>query len=109
MDTILLQLVQWFVERQIKKFGTEVKWDVVKADVKARLEKLLPGNVFTPSLEFIVDELIDMVASYCAQPQVAPTLGTPQMSATISSAMAAAAQNIVTKLAQTVMTLKAKA
>lgn len=76
MNAILLQLVKWFVERQLIKWGQALDWALVKADLVARVKDLLPGDQFDDVAAYTVGVLIDLIAAaFKGQPSV---VGLPQ-------------------------------
>ncbi len=42
----IIQAAIMFIVRQVAKFGVNLNWDMVKADVDSRVRKLLPGVFF---------------------------------------------------------------
>ena len=58
----LLKLALLFIERQIIKFGQDLDWAKVKADVKTRIDDLVPGTYFDATAELIINVLIDGIA-----------------------------------------------
>lgn len=106
MDSVLLQLLLWFIQRQLAKFGSTIDWDKVKADAADRIAHLLPGDVFDSAVQHVVSEMIDMVGVFCKQPDAQSAIGTDQMPKMVHAAMNAASQNLITKLSKTVVELK---
>ena len=55
-----------FIVRQFAKYGAEnVKWDLVRADVAERVAKLVPGDLFDPFAQMIVEKIIVLIENLC--------------------------------------------
>ncbi len=93
MDTILLSIVRWFIERQLLKYGEAIDWEKVKADCQARIKQLLPDSVFDATAEYIVGVFLDIVSAYFVQNKV------PLAPAGISNAITYAQSMISRELA----------
>lgn len=57
----ILQLLLFFVWRQIQKWGSDINWDLVKADAVARIAALLPGDRWDDVAQMLVGEIIDII------------------------------------------------
>lgn len=61
-DRLVLKLVVSFVMRQLEKFGTAIDWGKVKADLKPRIEALVPGVWFDAEAVAAVFAVVDAAA-----------------------------------------------
>ncbi|MES3012647.1 MAG: hypothetical protein V4750_02820 [Pseudomonadota bacterium] len=62
MDRLIMKLLVSFVMRQIEKFGHSIDWAKVKADLKPRIEALVPGKWFDDEAVTAVNSVLDAAA-----------------------------------------------
>lgn len=62
----LISLAVSFVLKQLAKWQQGIKWDLVKADLEARLRALVPGEMFDDELVQALHALVDILASILA-------------------------------------------
>lgn len=63
-------LVIAFVMRQLAKFQESIDWAKVKADLKPRIEALVPGTWFDDEVVALANMVIDRIAEVLAQGEV---------------------------------------
>jgi hypothetical protein len=63
MPMWIITLALNFLMRQLERWGTNIDWVLFKADMKPRVEALVPGRIFDRAAVALVNELIDAVAS----------------------------------------------
>lgn len=59
----VLQMVSWFIERQLGKFAGGLDWAKVKEDLLKRVADLVPGQTFDAPAQYLVGLLFDLVAA----------------------------------------------
>jgi hypothetical protein len=64
LDAFVLQIVKWFVERQMLKWGKALDWTLVKKDLEERVKSLVPGTQFDDTAAYVAGVLIDIIAGY---------------------------------------------
>lgn len=66
MNRWLIALVVQFIMRQLEKFGHSIDWAKVKADLKTRVEALIPGTWFDAEAVAAVNAIVDAAAKAMA-------------------------------------------
>lgn len=61
-DRLVIKLVVSFIMRQIEKFGHTIDWAKVKADLKPRIEAVVPGTWFDAEAVAAVFTVVDAAA-----------------------------------------------
>lgn len=74
MEPVILQMVKWFIERQLLKYGDQLDLNKVKADLQQRVSDLLPGATYDAVAQHIVGVFIDIVAAYFASKGLTPSM-----------------------------------
>lgn len=67
INGVLLQMVSYFLERQLAKFGENIDWALIKIDLEKRISDLVPGAAFDNVAKYLVSILIDLVAELFKQ------------------------------------------
>lgn len=62
LNPFVKQIVASFLVRQVRKWGAEIDWDLVKKDCDIRVRAIVPGEDFDDVAAFVVGVFIDLVA-----------------------------------------------
>ena len=65
-DRLVIKMIVTFIMRQIEKFGHTLDWAKVKADLKPRIEALVPGSWFDAEAVTAVNAILDAAAKALA-------------------------------------------
>lgn len=91
INGVILQMVSYFIERQVMKFGENIDWGLIKADLEKRISDLVPGAAFDNVAKYLVSVLIDLVAELFKQ---AGTVATEKVAENVTNANRALAYEL---------------
>lgn len=64
MNPIFIQIIKWALEKAILSAGKNVDWAAIKAEVDNKLDAMLPSGIYDRIAKYLINLLIDTVASY---------------------------------------------
>jgi hypothetical protein len=67
LDKWIVSLIVSFILRQLDKFGANIDWAKVKADLEVRVRALVPGTWFDDEAVALVNFVLDRAAEVLAQ------------------------------------------
>jgi hypothetical protein len=74
INQIILMIVRFFIERQLKKWGSSLDWSKVKTDLDTRIRQVVPGAAIDDAVSYLCATLVELVAEYFAKPET-PNIG----------------------------------
>ncbi len=60
------------VRKGLIEAGKEVDWAALKVDIDAKLDAIVPNVIYDAVAKYLVNILLDMIASYAASSTVPP-------------------------------------
>jgi hypothetical protein len=106
LDAFLLQIVRWFIERQVMKWGKALDWTKVKSDLEIRVKALVPGDQFDSIAAYLAGMFVDVIAEYFKDNAV--PLDSPQMPQILGQAFQYGQTVLLRKVAEAAVTLGLK-